>query len=108
LSNENLSFYSVFVSHLSITAVAREQANGKVKETILFWQPNRSNSSTNFGKIASDIVVKKQIHYSSLSTDFATTIETAASPVTLTVVLHISKGLSIAKIRAKPASGIPA
>ena len=30
--------------------------------------------------------------------DFATTIDTAASPVTLTTVRHISSGLSTAKI----------
>ena len=43
-----------------------------------------------------------------LPTDFATIIETAASPVTLTIVLHISNGLSTAIIKASPASGIPA
>ena len=35
-------------------------------------------------------------------------MDTDASPVTFTTVLHISKGLSTANIRAKPASGIPA
>ena len=34
--------------------------------------------------------------------DFAIIIETVASPVTFTVVLHMSKGLSTAKIKAKP------
>ena len=44
----------------------------------------------------------------SLPIDFPTIIDTAASPVTFTIVLHISRGLSIAKIKANPASGIPA
>ena len=35
-------------------------------------------------------------------------METVASPVILTTVLHMSRGLSTAKIRANPASGIPA
>ena len=35
-------------------------------------------------------------------------METVASPVILTIVLHISRGLSTAKINANPASGIPA
>ena len=34
--------------------------------------------------------------------DLATNIDTVASPVTFTVVLIISKGLSTAKINAKP------
>ena len=38
----------------------------------------------------------------------STSIETVASPVIFTTVLHISNGLSTAKINAKPASGIPA
>ena len=37
-----------------------------------------------------------------------TNIDTVASPVTFTTVLHISRGLSTAKIKAKPISGIPA
>ena len=41
-------------------------------------------------------------------TDLATTVETTASLVTFTTVLHMSSGLSIANIKAKPASGIPA
>ena len=41
-------------------------------------------------------------------TDLATTVETVASLVTFTTVLHMSKGLSMANIKAKPASGIPA
>ena len=32
-------------------------------------------------------------------------METAASPVTLTIVLHISSGRSTANIKASPASG---
>ena len=40
--------------------------------------------------------------------DLATIIETVASPVTFTTVLHISKGRSTAKISANPVSGIPA
>ena len=34
--------------------------------------------------------------------------ETAASPVTFTMVRHMSNGRSIAKISARPASGMPA
>ena len=35
-------------------------------------------------------------------------VETVASPVIFTTVLHISNGRSTAKISANPASGIPA
>ena len=37
-----------------------------------------------------------------LPKDFATSIDTVASPVTFTTVLHISKGLSTANIKANP------
>ena len=50
----------------------------------------------------------KKYNYFNLPIDFPTIIDTAASPVTFTIVRHISKGRSIAKIKAKPASGIPA
>ncbi len=40
----------------------------------------------------------KRLVYLSLPIDFATNMETAASPVTLTTVRHMSKGLSIANI----------
>ena len=43
-----------------------------------------------------------------MPTDFATSIETVASPVTFTIVRHMSRGLSTANISARPASGIPA
>ena len=46
--------------------------------------------------------------YLSFPIDLATNIDTAASPVTFTTVLHISSGRSIANISANPASGIPA
>ena len=37
-----------------------------------------------------------------------TIVDTVASPVIFTTVLHISRGRSTAKIKANPASGIPA
>ena len=41
-----------------------------------------------------------------LPTDLPTIMDTAASPVTFTTVLHISKGLSTANIRAKPIANL--
>ena len=39
-------------------------------------------------------------------TDLPTIMDTAASPVTFTTVLHISKGLSTANIKAKPIANL--
>ena len=51
-------------------------------------------------------IIYLDIHF--FETILSTIIETVASPVILTTVLHISKGRSTANIKAKPASGIPA
>ena len=39
----------------------KEYPNGKMNDTILLLQPKRSNSVTNFGKTASELVVENAI-----------------------------------------------
>ncbi len=50
------------VIYIILPSRLNEYPNGKIKETILLLQPKRSNSSTNFGKTASELVVEKAIN----------------------------------------------
>jgi hypothetical protein len=47
--------------YIMLPSKLKEYPSGKINDTILLLQPKRSNSVTNFGKTASELVVEKAI-----------------------------------------------
>ena len=54
------------VIYIMLPSKLKEYPNGKMNDTILLLQPKRSNSVTNFGKTASELVVENAISKGSL------------------------------------------
>ena len=54
------------VMYIMLPSKLKEYPSGKINDTILLLQPKRSNSVTNFGKTASELVVEKAMSNGSL------------------------------------------